>query len=38
MNYEDLIFQTATESIPALIWYFGLVLIFDFLRTMIWKD
>lgn len=37
MNFEDLIFKTASSCIPATVIYFSIVTILDYIRTMIFS-
>lgn len=35
MNFEDLIFATASECVEPLIFYFAVIMVLDFLRMML---
>lgn len=37
MNFEDLIFETAGECVPALVVYFLVVIVLDYIRTMLFS-
>lgn len=38
MDYEDLIFSSASECVPALFVFFVIVVILDFIRTMLFSN
>jgi len=38
MDYEILIFQGATACIPALVVYFTIIMILDFIRTCLFSN
>lgn len=37
MNYEDLIFNSASSAVPALFVFFVIITILDFIRTMLFS-
>lgn len=38
MDYESLIFDSMSNCIPALFLYFVIVVILDYIRTMLFSD
>ena len=38
MDYETLIFESASACVPALFCYFVIVVILDYIRTMLFSD
>jgi len=38
MNYESLIFDSCSSAVPSLFGLFVIVVILDYIRTMIFKD
>lgn len=38
MDYETLIFDSASACVPSLLMFFTVVVILDFLRTMLFSD
>ena len=38
MDYGDLVFEIATQCVNPLIYFFGIVIVFDMLRVLIWDN
>lgn len=38
MNYGDLVFQIAEWSVNPLMYFFGIIVVFDLLRVLLWDN